>query len=107
MADPEITTYQRVISKTFSFADPSQNTVSFGEFVTVRRVTPAWLANYSTNIQKALKAAKDDASNISVSVLTPDGTDFKGSDQTKRFYIQAWSMGTNISGYVQNQGFEF
>lgn len=107
LADPEITTYQRVISKTFSFADPSQNTVSFGEFVTVRRVTPAWLANYSTNIQKALKAAKDDASNISVSVLTPDGTDFKGSDQTKRFYIQAWSMGTNISGYVQNQGFEF
>lgn len=107
LADPEITTYQRVISKTFSFADPSQNSVSFGEFVTVRRVTPAWLANYSTNIQKALKAAKDDAANISVTVLTPDGTDFKGHDQTKRFYIQAWSMGTNISGYLQNQGFGF
>lgn len=107
LADPEITTYERVISKTFSFTDPSQNSCSFGEFVTVRRITPAWLANYSTNVQKALKAAKDDASNISVSVLTPDGTDFKGTNQSKRFYIQAWSMGTNISGYVRKQGFEF
>ena len=107
LADPEITTYERVISKTFSFADPSQNSCSFGEFVTVRRITPAWLASFSSNIQQALQAAKQDASNISVSVLTPDGTDFKGSDQTKRFYIQAWSMGTNISGYVGKQGFEF
>lgn len=107
LANPEITTYERVISKTFSFADPSQSSVSFGEFVTVRRVTPAWLANYTSVIQQALDAAKDDASNITVSVLTPDGTDFKGSDQTKRFYIQAWSMGTNISGYISNRGFEF
>lgn len=107
LANPEITTTQRVISRTFSFADPGQNSCSFGEFVTVRRITPAWLASFSSNIQQALQAAKQDASNISVSVLTPDGTDFKGSDQSKRFYIQAWSMGTNISGYVGTQGFEF
>lgn len=106
-ANPMIDITARVMRKTFSLTNPYGNTCTFGEFTTVKVVTPSWFNSVKGRLANAIERAKSDASSVVPVILTPDGTDFKGSDQSKRFYIQAWSMGTNISGYVQKQGFEF
>lgn len=103
-AVPQMTVESNVISRTVSQADPSANSVSFGEFVTVIAVTPAWLTNVTNKLTSAVQAAKNDASTITPVMLTPDGTDF-GNTSSKRAILQAWENNTNFSAYVDSKGF--
>ena len=102
---PEMTTKERVMAVTESYADPSQNSIQFGEFQTITRLTPSWLSNFSSQITSALQRAMQDSSSISPVVLTPDGLDFGTLNTTKRVIIQAYEGGTNISAYLDPKGF--
>lgn len=95
----------RVIQRTTSFANPYGNTVGFGEYVTVPVATPAWLQGYQSAISSAIEKAKEDASSVKPVALTPDGNNFTDTTQTKRIILQAWEGSTNISAYIDNNGF--
>ncbi|WP_396583375.1 phage tail spike protein [Lactobacillus delbrueckii] len=104
---PEMATRERVMATTESIADPSQNSVSFGEFQTVTRITPSWLSNFTNQIANAVQKAMQDSSSIDPVVLTPDGVDFDKANSSKRVIIQAYEGGTNISAFLDNNGFIF
>lgn len=104
---PEMATKERVMATTESIADPSQNSVSFGEFQTVTRITPSWLSNFTSEIASAVQKAMQDSSSIESVVLTPDGLDFDSTGSSKRAIIQAYEGGTNISAYLDSNGFIF
>ena len=104
---PEMATKERVMATTESYADPSQNTIQFGEFQTVTRITPAWLSNFTSQIANAVQKAIQDSSSIDPVVLTPDGVDFGEENSTKRVIIQAYEGGTNISAFLDSNGFIF
>ncbi|WP_289933914.1 phage tail spike protein [Lactobacillus delbrueckii] len=104
---PEMATKERVMATTESIADPSQNSVSFGEFQTVTRITPSWLSNFTSEIASAVQKAMQDSSSIEPVVLTPDGLDFDSTGSSKRAIIQAYEGGTNISAYLDSNGFIF
>ena len=104
---PEMATKERVMATTESIADPSQNSVSFGEFQTVTRITPSWLSNFTSEIASAVQKAMQDSSSIDPVVLTPDGLDFDSTGSSKRAIIQAYEGGTNISAYLDSNGFIF
>lgn len=104
---PEMATKERVMATTESIADPSQNSVSFGEFQTVTRITPSWLSNFTSEIASAVQKAMKDSSSIEPVVLTPDGLDFDSTGSSKRAIIQAYEGGTNISAYLDSNGFIF
>lgn len=104
---PEMATKERVMATTESIADPSQNSVSFGEFQTVTRITPSWLSNFTSEIASAVQKAMQDSSSIEPVVLTPDGLDFDSTGSSKRAIIQAYEGGTNISAYLDSKGFIF
>lgn len=104
---PEMATKERVMATTESIADPSQNSVSFGEFQTVTRITPSWLSNFTSEIASAVQKAMKDSSSIEPVVLTPDGLDFDSTGSSKRAIIQAYEGGTNISAYLDSKGFIF
>lgn len=104
---PEMATKERVMATTESYADPSQNTIQFGEFQTVTRITPAWLSNFTNQIANAVQKAMQDSSSIDPVVLTPDGVDFDKENSTKRVIIQAYEGGTNISAFLDTNGFIF
>lgn len=104
---PEMVTKERVMATTESYADPSQNTIQFGEFQTVTRITPAWLSNFTNQIANAVQKAMQDSSSIDPVVLTPDGVDFDKSNSSKRVIIQAYEGGTNISAFLDSNGFIF
>lgn len=104
---PEMVTKERVMATTESYADPSQNTIQFGEFQTVTRITPDWLSNFTNQIANAVQKAMQDSSSIDPVVLTPDGVDFDKSNSSKRVIIQAYEGGTNISAFLDSNGFIF
>ncbi len=104
---PEMTTKERVMAVTESYADPSQNSIQFGEFQTVTRITPAWLSNFTSQIANAVQKAMQDSSSIDPVVLTPDGVDFDEANSSKRVIIQAYEGGTNISAFLDPNGFIF
>lgn len=104
---PEMATKERVMAVTESYADPSQNTIQFGEFQTVTRITPTWLSNFTSQIADAVQKAMQDSSSIDPVVLTPDGVDFDKPNSTKRVIIQAYESGANISAFLDNSGFIF
>lgn len=102
---PALDASGRVIQRTISFANPYENTVGFGEYVTVPVATPAWLTGYQSAISSALEKAKTDASSVKPVALTPDGNNFTDPSQTKRLILQAWEGNTNISAYIDSKGF--
>lgn len=104
---PEMATKERVMATTESYADPSQNSIQFGEFQTVTRITPAWLSNFTNQIANAVQKAMQDSSSIDPVVLTPDGVDFDKANSSKRVIIQAYEGGTNISAFLDPNGFIF
>ncbi|AZA16425.1 MAG: hypothetical protein DF199_03625 [Lactobacillus delbrueckii subsp. lactis] len=104
---PEMVTKERVMATTQSYADPSQNSIQFGEFQTVTRITPDWLSNFTNQIANAVQKAMQDSSSIDPVVLTPDGVDFDKSNPSKRVIIQAYEGGTNISAFLDSNGFIF
>lgn len=104
---PEMATKERVMATTESYADPSQNSIQFGEFQTVTRITPAWLSNFTNQIANTVQKAMQDSSSIDPVVLTPDGVDFDKSNSSKRVIIQAYEGGTNISAFLDTKGFVF
>lgn len=104
---PEMATKERVMATTESYADPSQNSIQFGEFQTVTRITPAWLSNFANQITNAVQKAMQDSSSIDPVVLTPDGVDFGEANSSKRVIIQAYEGGTNISAFLDANGFIF
>lgn len=104
---PEMATKERVMAVTESYADPSQNSIQFGEFQTVTRITPAWLSNFTNQIASAVQKAMQDSSSIDPVVLTPDGVDFDKENSSKRVIIQAYEGGTNISAFLDTNGFIF
>lgn len=104
---PEMATKERVMATTESLADPSQNSVQFGEFQTVTRITPSWLSSFTNEIANAVQRAMQDSSSIDPVVLTPDGLDFDSAGSSKRAIIQAYEGGTNISAYLDSKGFIF
>lgn len=104
---PEMVTKERVMATTESYADPSQNSIQFGEFQTVTRITPAWLSNFTNQIANAVQKAMQDSSSIDPVVLTPDGVDFGDANSSKRVIIQAYEGGTNISAFLDSNGFIF
>ncbi len=104
---PEMATKERVMATTESLADPSQNSVQFGEFQTVTRITPSWLSSFTNEIANAVQRAMQDSSSIDPVVLTPDGLDFDSTGSSKRAIIQAYEGGTNISAYLDSKGFIF
>lgn len=104
---PEMATEERVMATTESYADPSQNSIQFGEFQTVTRITPAWLSNFTNQIANAVQKAMQDSSSIDPVVLTPDGVDFDKANTSKRVIIQAYEGGTNISAFLDTNGFIF
>lgn len=104
---PEMATEERVMATTESYADPSQNSIQFGEFQTVTRITPAWLSNFTNQIANAVQKAMQDSSSIDPVVLTPDGVDFDKANSSKRVIIQAYEGGTNISAFLDTNGFIF
>lgn len=104
---PEMATKERVMATTESYADPSQNSIQFGEFQTVTRITPAWLSNFTNQIANVVQKAMQDSSSIDPVVLTPDGVDFDKANSSKRVIIQAYEGGTNISAFLDPNGFIF
>lgn len=104
---PKAAVDARVIQKTFSQADPTQDQVIVGEFATVKVVTPGLIENLQKIMNQidAVKAAQADASSVKPVALTPDGDNFTDTTQTKRLILQAWEGHTNISSYIDSKGF--
>ena len=82
------------------------NTCTFGEFTTVKVVTPSWFNSIKGKLATAIDRAKDDPSSVVPVILAPDGTDFV-DDNPKDYIMQAWEKtgNVNISSFVDPKGF--
>lgn len=105
-ANPMIDITARVMGKTFSLTNPYGNTCTFGEFTTVKVVTPSWFNSVKGRLANAIERAKSDASSVVPVILAPDGTDF-ADDNPKDYIMQAWEKtgNVNISSFVDPKGF--
>lgn len=105
-ASPMIDITARIMGKTFSLTNPYGNTCTFGEFTTVKVVTPSWFNSLKGKLATAIDKAKNDPSSVVPVILAPDGTDFV-NDTPKEYIMQAWekSGNVNISSFVDPKGF--
>lgn len=110
-ANPELTATSRVIQKTISQSDPTQNQALVGEFATVKAVTPSLISSlrseFSVNINDILSQVQQDGSALSVHLFTPDGTDFSIDQSQKRVIGQAYVNNKNITEFIDPRGWRW
>lgn len=61
---PELTVESRVIQRTFSKADYTQNKIVLGEFVTITPVTPDYIKNIENRIRKDITQLIEDVKKV-------------------------------------------
>lgn len=108
---PQLTVQARVIQKTTSKADPTQNKVVLGEFSTVNVVTPNFIKNMEQRWNDLVKKLFDDARKNStaatVSLITPLGQSWANGDTTKRIIARLFIEGVNVTGFLSSSAWQW
>lgn len=106
---PELTVTARVIQKKISQADPTQDQYVLGEFVSFNALMSSLVDRLKDLADQigAVKEAQDDASAITLNLLTPDGDNFSRRNQSKRLILQAMVGKVNITNFLDYKGFEW
>lgn len=108
---PVLTVLAEVIATHVSDTDPSDNSVTYGEFRTLNPTTPKsiqnMLADLKNNISSDIEQAKSDVSVVRPNILYPDGTDFSVATETKRAIAQVYVNNKNVTAMVLPAGFQW
>lgn len=106
---PALIVLAEVISVTESDDNQLNNSIILGEFRTLNPTTPRLISRMQdqSTIIEAIEKAQDDASAITLNLLTPDGDNFSRKNQSKRLILQAMVGKVNITNYLDYKGFEW
>ena len=108
---PELTVQARVIQKQESLSNPYSNTVTLGEFATVKVVTPSFIKNlqeqYSNQVLNLFEKAKKDSTASSISIITPFGTSWYNEDTSKKAIARLFIEGQNVTSYLTRRSFNW
>lgn len=108
---PQLTVQARVIQKTISKADPTQNKVVLGEFSTVNVVTPNFIKNmeqrWNDLVKKLFADARKNSTAASISLITPLGQSWANGDTTKRIVARLFIEGVNVTGYLSSAAWQW
>lgn len=108
---PALTIQARVIQKQESLSNPYGNTVTLGEFATVKVVTPNFIKalqeQYSNQVKALFEKAKKDSTASSVSLITPYGTSWYNTSQTKKAIARLFIEGQNVTSYLTRKSFNW
>lgn len=107
--EPELTVESRVIQRTFSKADYTQNKIVLGEFVTITPVTPDYIKDIEDRIRKDITQLLEDVKNgkkqVTVVLKTPNGATWDKSTPTKQLIAQVFAEGTNLTSYFSQYAY--
>jgi hypothetical protein len=106
---PEAGVKSRVIQRTISQADPNQNKVIVGEFVTLQVVTPSIIRQIQNDINNKVRDLINDLRNgtktASVQLITPTGKSWSKEDNSKTIIARVFVDGTNLTSYLSQSAF--
>ena len=108
---PELTVQARVIQKQESLSTTSANTVTLGEFSTVKVVTPSFIKNmqseYSNEARKLFEKAREDSNASTISLITPQGRSWYSDETSKKCIARLFIDGVNVTSYLTPQSFNW
>lgn len=109
--DPQLTVQARVIQKQESLSNPYSNTVTLGEFATVKVVTPNFIkalqTEYNDHILDLFEKAKKDSTASSISLITPLGRSWYNDNSSKHCIARLFIEGTNVTSYLSKDSFNW
>lgn len=110
---PNLTVQARVIQKQESISNTYGNTVTLGEFATVKVVTPSFIKSlqeeYTNKVKLLFDEAKENSTASSLSLITPQGTSWTGNpdDITKTCVARLFIEGQNVTSYLTQDSFNW
>ena len=108
---PELTVQARVIQKSESISSIDANTVTLGEFSTVKVVTPTFIKNmqsqYSDEARRLFEKAKEDSNASTISLITPQGRSWYNDDKSKKCIARLFIDGVNVTSYLTPKSFNW
>lgn len=108
---PELTVQARVIQKQESISNPYGNSVTLGEFVTVKVVTPNFIkalqSEYNDRVKRLFEDAKKDSTASSISLITPFGNSWYNDNTTKQAIARLFIEGTNVTSFLTPKSFNW
>lgn len=108
---PVLTLQARVIQRTTSESDPTQNKVVIGEFSTVTVVTPNFIKNmeqrWNDHVKKLFEDAKKNQNAASISLITPLGQSWTNTDTSKRVIARLFIEGENVTSFLSAAAFNW
>lgn len=109
--NPVLTLQARVIQRTTSESDPTQNKVVIGEFSTVTVVTPNFIKNmeqrWNDHVAKLFEDAKKNSTAASISLITPLGQSWTNTDTSKRVIARLFIEGENVTSFLSASAFNW
>lgn len=106
---PELTVQARVIQKSESLSNPFSNTLTLGEFATVRIVTPSFISSmesrWNSKVQDLFEKARKDMNASTVNLITPLGRSWYNDDKTKKVIARLFIEGNNVTSYLKPSSF--
>lgn len=108
---PKAAVDARVIQKTFSQADPTQDQVIVGEFATVKVVTPNLISQLQDQLNSKIESLLEDIKNgkkvATVDLITPSGTTWSEDEKQKIIDVQVFVDSTNVTSYLSAAAFRW
>lgn len=108
---PDLTVQARVIQKEESLSNPYSNTVTLGEFATVKVVTPSFIKSlqdqYNDEAKRLFEKAREDSTASTVSLITPLGRSWYNDDKTKKCIARLFIEGINVTSYLTPDSFNW
>ena len=108
---PVLTLQARVIQRTTSESDPTQNKVVIGEFSTVTVVTPNFIKNmeqrWNDHVKKLFEDAKKNQNAASISLITPLGQSWTNTDTSKGVIARLFIEGENVTSFLSAAAFNW
>ncbi|KZL38734.1 phage tail spike protein [Secundilactobacillus collinoides] len=109
--NPVLTLQARVIQRTTSESDPTQNKVVIGEFSTVTVVTPNFIQNleqrFNDHVAQLFEDAKNNSTAASISLITPLGQSWANTDTSKRVIARLFIEGENVTSFLSASAFNW
>ncbi|WP_434520375.1 phage tail spike protein [Pediococcus sp. M21F004] len=106
---PKAAVDARVIQKTVSQADPTQNQVIVGEFATVNVITPNLIARLQNQInsrmQNLINDIKDGKKVAVIHLVTPTGANWTMAEDSKTVIAKVFVDSTNLNAYLSPSAF--
>lgn len=108
---PDLTVQARVIQKQESISNSYGNTVTLGEFSTVKVVTPNFIKSlqeeYSNQVSRLFEQARADSTASSINLITPLGRTWYNDDTIKKCIARLFIEGQNVTSYLTNDSFNW